>query len=90
MGYFVLVFAFVSQKRRLLISLTGLFLGSGIGLYRIAQGAHFLSDVIFSALLVYAIAWLLDRLLPLLISEPHAAQSAWLPSVLGMVHTKPN
>lgn len=36
--------------------------GALVGLGRMTQGAHFLSDVIFSGLFVFAVAWLVDRI----------------------------
>ena len=38
-------------------------LGAVIGLARIAQGGHFLSDVVFSGFLVFGVSWLLYRAL---------------------------
>lgn len=46
------------RKRRWVIALA-LFSGSVIGLVRIAQGGHFLSDVIFSFVFVYLISYAL-------------------------------
>ncbi len=54
-------FAFVLQRRRQLIYAGAAAFGGLVGLGRIAQGAHFLSDVIFSGIFVFVIAYLLAR-----------------------------
>jgi MYXO-CTERM domain-containing protein len=43
------------RRRRQFWFLTGLFAGSMIGLVRIMQGGHFLSDVVFSLLSIWAV-----------------------------------
>jgi lipid A 4'-phosphatase len=48
-------------------------LGAGLGVVRVAQGGHFLSDVIASGFLVIAIAWSLHRL----IMESDAIERWW-------------
>jgi lipid A 4'-phosphatase len=59
-GFAVLGFGFVSRRpRRWLFA--GLALGGALGVMRMAQGGHFLSDVIFSFFVVYLAAWLLHR-----------------------------
>jgi lipid A 4'-phosphatase len=63
MGYYLLAFLFVARKRRWAIALTAYILGTAIGLVRIAQGAHFLSDVIFAGFFTYLVAWILSLLL---------------------------
>ncbi len=40
-----------------------LALGAGLGVVRLAQGGHFLSDVVASGFLVFGISWLLHRAL---------------------------
>ena len=70
MGFFFLAFAWVLRDRRWL--LYGGLIGAAAGLGRIAQGAHFLSDVIFSGVVVLLTAllcarWILGRWPP----EPH-------------------
>ena len=52
---------------------TGLLLGALLGVGRMAAGAHFLSDVIWSALLAFAIVHLLSYKLPRLASSELAA-----------------
>ena len=63
MGYYLLAFLFVARKRRWAIALAAYTLGTAIGLVRIAQGAHFLSDVIFAGFFTFLIAWILSTLL---------------------------
>jgi len=60
-GFFLVSFAFLVPnlgRRRIAIA-ASLGLGAVIGLARIIQGGHFLSDVVFSGLLVFATSWLL-------------------------------
>ncbi len=54
-------FAFVFWRRRRLIYAGAAAFGGLVGLGRIVQGAHFLSDVIFSGIFVFVIAYLLAR-----------------------------
>jgi lipid A 4'-phosphatase len=63
MGYYFLAFLFVARKRRQAIALAAYTLGTAIGVLRIAQGAHFLSDVIFAGFFTYLVAWILSMLL---------------------------
>jgi lipid A 4'-phosphatase len=63
MGYYVLAFLFLARKRRWAIALAAYTLGTSIGVLRIAQGAHFLSDVIFAGFFTYLVAWLLSMVL---------------------------
>lgn len=63
MGYYLLAFLFVARKRRWAIALTAYTLGTAIGLVRIAQGAHFLSDVIFAGFFTFLVAWILHFLI---------------------------
>ena len=62
-GYFGLVFVFVARRRRLFIASAALSAGTLIGLIRMAQGAHFLSDVIFSGVFTLLTGWVLYYLL---------------------------
>ncbi len=61
MGFFLIALAWVFRDRRWLWA--GIVLGGLVGLGRIVQGAHFLSDVVFSFWTVYAtcgsLAWLM-------------------------------
>ena len=57
-GYGLMVIAFVSRRPRRWLAV-GFGMGSALGLMRMAQGGHFLSDVIFSFYVVYLSAWFL-------------------------------
>ncbi len=59
LGYFGLAFFFVTRRRKAFIAGAGILAGSLFGLVRMAQGAHFLSDVIFSGVFTFLAAWLL-------------------------------
>ncbi len=63
LGFFVVSFAFlIGHRRRRHWAIAGaLGLGAMVGLGRIIQGAHFLSDVVFSGLLAYGVAWALHH-----------------------------
>ena len=63
MGYYLLAFFFVARKRRWEIALAAYALGTAIGVLRIAQGAHFLSDVIFAGFFTFLVAWILNFLI---------------------------
>jgi lipid A 4'-phosphatase len=54
--------ALVARRRRAATLLVAL-LGALAGLGRMLQGAHFLSDVVFAGVFMYAVAWGLHRLL---------------------------
>lgn len=62
-GFFFLAPAFVFATRRRMWLAIGTGAGLGIGLVRMIQGGHFLSDVLFSGIVVYLTAWLLHALL---------------------------
>lgn len=59
MGYFFLAFAWLLRDRRWLY--WGAAIGLLVGLGRIIQGAHFLSDILFGYPVVFATALLLAR-----------------------------
>lgn len=59
-GFALMALGFYGRHRRAWIG-AGLSAGALLGLMRIAQGGHFLSDVVFSAYAVALIAWLLAR-----------------------------
>ncbi|TCJ18584.1 phosphatase PAP2 family protein [Parasulfuritortus cantonensis] len=61
-GFSLLGLAFVSRRPRRWLA-AGILLGGGLGLMRMAQGGHFLSDVIFSFYATWFAAWLLARLI---------------------------
>ncbi len=53
-GFSLIALAFLFQgRRRHLIFATGVFFGATIGLVRIMQGGHFISDVVFALLVTY-------------------------------------
>ncbi len=59
-GFSLVALAFISRRpRRWLVA--AMITGGALGLMRIGQGGHFLSDVIFSFYIVYFAAWLLHR-----------------------------
>ena len=64
-GFYLVSAAFLlhapQQRRRGVIA--AISLGAAVGVVRMAQGGHFLSDVIASGFLVYGISWLLHRVL---------------------------
>lgn len=62
-GFYLVSFAFLvrNPRRRRVAEGAAIAAGALIGLARIAQGGHFLSDVVFSGLLVYGTSWLLYR-----------------------------
>jgi lipid A 4'-phosphatase len=65
MGFYLVSFAFLvrEQRRRRLAEGAAIAAGAVFGLARLAQGGHFLSDVVFSGLLVYGVSWALYRAL---------------------------
>ena len=58
-GFYLVAFGFLREQNRRRWLLIGLMAGGLIGLARIVQGGHFLSDVVFSFFSVYTVAWLL-------------------------------
>ncbi len=65
MGYYLVSAAFLipaARQRRQGIA-AAVTLGAALGVVRIAQGGHFLSDVVASGFFVYAASWLLHRTL---------------------------
>ena len=63
LGFAFLAFGFAARtpRHRRLGFAAGLALGCGFGLLRMAEGAHFLSDVYFAGLLMAGLAWLLHH-----------------------------
>jgi lipid A 4'-phosphatase len=63
-GFYLVSFAFLlrDRRRRRQAEAAAIAAGVLIGIVRMAQGGHFLSDVVFSGLLVYATSWLLYHL----------------------------
>lgn len=60
-GFYFLAFALMARRRRRQIYGGAIIFGAAIGFGRIAQGAHFLSDVVFSGIVVFVVAYLLYR-----------------------------
>ena len=62
-GFYLVSLAFLVRepRRRRMAEGAAIAAGALIGLARMAQGGHFLSDVVFSGLLVYGTSWLLYR-----------------------------
>jgi lipid A 4'-phosphatase len=66
MGFFLMAPAFLVWRRRVLAGgfmLLGIFAGLAIGVARMAQGAHFPSDVIWAGGIVYFTCVVLQRLI---------------------------
>lgn len=61
-GYALMLVAFVSRRPRFWLGL-GLAVGTALGIMRMGQGGHFLSDVIFSFYAVYLTGWALHRVM---------------------------
>lgn len=73
-GFSLVAFAFLATGRRRRVLMVGaLSLGTAIGAARIAQGGHFLSDVVFAGLIVYGVAALLHRI----VIERDAGRVLW-------------
>lgn len=62
-GFYAFAFALLARRRRFAWCSGALMLGSLMGFGRMAQGAHFLSDVMFSGIFVSFTAWMLYRIL---------------------------
>ncbi|MDA8231411.1 MAG: phosphatase PAP2 family protein [Magnetospirillum sp.] len=64
MGFYPVALAFViGRRRRVLATAGGILLGGAVGAVRIMEGGHFLSDVVFSGLVVYGCSWGLARVM---------------------------
>jgi lipid A 4'-phosphatase len=64
-GFYFLSFALLipaARPRRIVFG-AAILAGSLLGLMRMAQGGHFLSDVVFSGLIVFGVSWLLHDLI---------------------------
>ncbi|MGD2152307.1 MAG: phosphatase PAP2 family protein [Gemmatimonadales bacterium] len=59
--FYLMAFALVARRRRRLLFAGAIAFGALVGLGRIVQGAHFLSDVVFSGIFVFLVAYLLFR-----------------------------
>ncbi len=65
LAFWTTAFAFlVPKESRAVVFVSGLALGALMGITRMAEGAHFLSDVVFSGIIVVGLnIWLAHRLL---------------------------
>ena len=65
MGFYLISFALLipERRRRHAAEAGAVALGAVFGLARMAQGGHFLSDVVFSGFIVGGLCWLLHRLI---------------------------
>jgi lipid A 4'-phosphatase len=68
MGFYLASFAMLagSRRRRLAGEAVAIAAGAAFGLTRVAQGGHFLSDIVFSGLVVWGVArvlhwWVVER-----------------------------
>ncbi len=61
MGFFPLALAWVHRRQRRFWTVAGLTCGGLVGLGRILQGGHFLSDVLISAAVVWCVCAVLAR-----------------------------
>jgi membrane-associated phospholipid phosphatase len=80
MGFYLLSMAFLvrDQRRRRWAEAAAIGAGAAIGVVRLAQGGHFLSDVVFAGLLVAAVSWVLHRLV--VPSPPRQGEGLILPT----------
>jgi lipid A 4'-phosphatase len=64
-GFYLVSFALLipEPRRRRLAIAAAVAAGAVVGLARMAEGGHFLSDVVFSGFIVCGVSWLLHRLL---------------------------
>jgi lipid A 4'-phosphatase len=74
LGFYFAAFAPLLKKRRAAATAAGVVLGALIGLGRMAQGRHFLSDVVFA----YFFVSLTARLLYYFLCESRLARSGFL------------
>jgi lipid A 4'-phosphatase len=59
LAFYLTAFALILKKRQRMIFVLAIVFGNLVGLARIAQGGHFLSDIIFSAIIVMGVNILL-------------------------------
>jgi lipid A 4'-phosphatase len=55
-GFYFVSFGFLFRKRRSLVALLAGIYGTAVGLVRILQGGHFLSDIVFAFFIIYAVS----------------------------------
>jgi lipid A 4'-phosphatase len=56
MGFYFIAFGFLCRRRRSLFFMLAGIYGAAVGLVRILQGGHFLSDVVFAFFIIYAVS----------------------------------
>ncbi len=56
MGFYFIAFGFLCRRRRSLFFLLAGIYGAVVGLVRILQGGHFLSDVVFAFFIIHAVS----------------------------------
>ncbi len=83
-GFYFVTLGFLAPpgRRRRALFAAGIGFGSAIGLMRMAQGGHFLSDIFFSGVFIFAIAWLLHYLI--LERDALAPPARWISAKLGL------
>jgi lipid A 4'-phosphatase len=74
-AYYLTVWSIVYNKRKNTIFLFFIIFGTVVGLVRIIQGGHFLSDVVASCFIVLFVNWLLFKLLNLVQFAPKQYKS---------------
>lgn len=63
LGFFFVAIGFVASRHRQRWMAGGAALGTILGIVRIVQGGHFLSDIVFAYCLVFVTAWVMHALL---------------------------
>ncbi len=71
MGFYLFAFAFLSPRNRRKWMAAALICGFTVGMVRIVQGSHFVSDVVFSGMMVYLVAWAVRGLMALFVEGAH-------------------
>ncbi len=59
--FYLMAFALIARRRRYALFTGSILIGSVVGFGRIVQGAHFLSDVVFSGVFTFLVAYILWR-----------------------------
>jgi lipid A 4'-phosphatase len=72
-GFATLTFALLARRQRRRYIAAALAFGSLIGLIRVMEGAHFLSDVVFSGVFTTLTTYTIYRLLKPIASKKHAS-----------------
>ncbi len=75
-GFYVVAFAMLIRQRKWRVAVYGfgLFLGAAIGAVRVIAGGHFVSDIVFSGIImlwtIHALAYIILRAAPTIAKEP--------------------